>query len=114
MKRRLFNWLDNFNDLRKIQIPRCLMEENNIDSNNISIHTFCDVSKLAYAAVVYVRIERVSNVQIRFIQSKSRVAPTKEKSLDARQSIPRSELLAATIGVRLTASVLEALRRENV
>ena len=114
IKRRFFNWLDNFNDLRKIEIPRCLIEETNIDSNNISIHTFCDASKLAYAAVVYVRIERESNVQIRFIQSKSRVAPTKEKSLDARQSIPRLELLAATIGVRLTASVLEALRWENV
>ena len=55
------------------------------------------------------KIERESTVQIRCIQSKSRVAPTKEKSLDARQTIPRLELLAATIRVRLTASVLEAL-----
>ena len=63
---------------------------------------------------MYVRIERESNVQIRFIQLKLRVAPTKGKSLDARQSILRLELLVVTIGVRLAVSVSEALRWENV
>lgn len=33
---------------------------------------------------------------------------------DARQSIPRLELLAATIGLRLSRSIVEALSLENI
>ena len=61
IKKRFYNWLDNFSDSRKIQIPRCFIEETDIDSNNISIHTFCDVSKLAYAAVIFENRERVES-----------------------------------------------------
>ena len=44
------------------------------------------------------------------MQAKTRVAPVKKDKSDARQSIPRLELLAATIGVRLTSSILNSLQ----
>ncbi|XP_076290996.1 uncharacterized protein LOC143214168 [Lasioglossum baleicum] len=44
------------------------------------------------------------------VLAKNRVAPMNKDSTDARQSIPRLELLAATIAVRLTATILDALK----
>ena len=46
------------------------------------------------------------------MQAKSRVAPSKGK--DAKHSIPRLELLAATIGARMTSSILKVLEYENI
>ncbi|KAK2575201.1 hypothetical protein KPH14_012609 [Odynerus spinipes] len=106
IKDRFLSWANEIRDLNKIEVPRCLLGKN---SNSVSIHTFCDASKLAYAAVVFIRIENGSSVKVNFVQAKTRVAPAKKEKCDARQSIPRLELMAATIGVRLTKSILDSL-----
>lgn len=108
LKDEFLKWVTSLENLNKIEIPRCMVGD--ISSNDrISLHTFCDASKNAYAAVVFLRIESDSNVRVNFVQAKNRVAPINKASTDAGQSIPRLELLAATIAVRLTTTILDAL-----
>ena len=83
-------------------------------NDRVSVHTFCDASKIAYAAVVFMRVESSSEIRVNFIQAKARIAPLKKNSSDSRHSIPRLELLTATIRVRLTTSILESLKLNNV
>ena len=47
------------------------------------------------------------------MQAKTRVAPAPNES-NMQASIPRLELSAATIGARLTSSILEALSLKNL
>ncbi|XP_059045880.1 uncharacterized protein LOC131841577 [Achroia grisella] len=68
---------------------------------NIQLHTFCDASTKAYAAVSYWRLIRSDCcVQVSFVGSKSRVSPLRPIS------IPRLELQGAVIAARL-ANIIE-------
>ena len=111
LKNKFFNWFRELRDLNKVQVPRCLLGDLN-QFNNISLHTFCDASQFAYAAVTFLRLQTETSVKISFVQAKSRVSPSREKG--TKISIPRLELLAATIGVRLASSILKVLKIENL
>ncbi|GFX64231.1 integrase catalytic domain-containing protein [Trichonephila clavipes] len=90
-----------------IKIPPCL----NLSSYGIkrlTLHVFCDASKKAYAAYVFLRVEYEENVFVKLIQAKARVAPLKDIS------IPRLELLACALGTRLVASVKGYLNLPDV
>ena len=69
-----------------------------------SLQGFCDASVNAYAAVVYLRIETAEDVQLKFVTSKTRVAPL------VKQTIPRLELLSALILARLISHVRSSLK----
>ena len=72
-------------------------------SKEIQYHAFSDASKLAYAAVVYVRTCYENGlIDVKLVASKSRVAPLKT------QTIPRLELLGALILARLVDSLKRA------
>ena len=64
---------------------------------------FSDASTRAYAAVVYLRMETSSGVVVRFVISKTRVAPLQP------QTIPRLELLSAVLLSRLIVSILSSI-----
>ncbi|GFY56538.1 integrase catalytic domain-containing protein [Trichonephila inaurata madagascariensis] len=99
-------WLEQLPILAGIKIPRCL----NLSSNGIkqiALHVFCDASKKAYAACVFLRVE-YEEVFVKLIQEKARVAPLKDIS------IPRLELLSCTLGTRLAASVKNDLNLPDV
>ena len=68
------------------------------------LHTFVDASKDAYAIVILLQI----NTDISFVISKSRVAPLKV------QTIPRLELMAATLGSTLTKFVKTTLNIQKI
>ena len=72
---------------------------------NYSLHTFCDVSKAAYAAAVFVRTEYSTCVQVQLVQARSRVSPLKQLT------IPGLELLTATIGAMLAVSVKKEIEQ---
>lgn len=89
-----------FSVLANLQIPRCcLVKDQTVLS--CELHGFSDASERAYAAVVYLKTMYqqggVSNIQL--VASKTRVCPLK------KQSIPRLELLGATILARLISTV---------
>ena len=70
---------------------------------DVSLHTFVDASRLAYA-VSYIRYGHVNGqISVALVTAKARVTPIKSVS------IPRLELMAAVLGVRLAETVFEKL-----
>ncbi|XP_071044575.1 uncharacterized protein [Parasteatoda tepidariorum] len=76
----------------------------------MSLHVFCDASKLAYGTCVFVRVESTNepSVKVNLVQAKSRVAPLKPLT------VPRLELLACCIGSRLLANIIKDLNLNNI
>lgn len=95
-------WLKLLETLDNLNIRRCYLRKGG-KYGNIQLHTFCDASESAYSAVCYLRVESI-NVEIAFVASKARVAPIKVIT------IPKLELLAAVLGVRLAQLVKNELR----
>lgn len=108
---RNFNqWYTEISSLRKIEIDRSITA-GLLPSESISeLHTLCDASQEAYAAVAYLRttctVTGQSRVQL--LMARSRLAPIK------RPIIPRMELLACVIGARLMNFIREALNWNNI
>ena len=86
-----------------LSIPRCYLDGDSQEVESYSLRGFCDASKVAYAAVIYLLIKTASGYFVKFIASKTRVSPLRE------QSIPRLELLSALLLARLMTSVYNSL-----
>ncbi|XP_052820098.1 uncharacterized protein LOC128245918 [Mya arenaria] len=98
-------WFSELTELKKVEIQRCIIE-NNVDYlvTELTLHTFVHDSANAYGASVYARCEHENApLSVRFIAGKSRVA------LLESTSIPRLELLAAMIGLKLAQATCKAL-----
>ena len=105
----LQRWKTLVTELRSspaMSMPRCLLDGVPGEVNSFSLRGFCDASKHAYAAVVYLIIETPNGRFTRFVASKTRVSPLKS------QTIPRLELLSALLLARLMRSVTECLESE--
>ncbi|XP_067667338.1 uncharacterized protein [Haliotis asinina] len=102
LKQKALLWLSQLKELESVTIPRCL--QFSLDIENRRLHVFVDASEKAYGAVVYsVTTYQNGTKTSRLTASKSRVAPLKSVS------IPRMELVAAVLGVKLILPVLKAL-----
>ena len=97
LTRRWNKWGRAAAELEKVSIPRWL---GTTIRDAVEIHVFSDASENAIAAVAYV-VQRSSGARMMCF-SKSKVASVKAKS------IPRLELDAATLGVRVLKIVLKA------
>ena len=96
-------WFNELTELKQLQIPRYLCEDERA-SETISLHTFVDASETAYGAVVYARCLKMDGCVTRnIVAAKARVAPT------ISTSIPRLELMAAVVGVRLAMRIAKVL-----
>ena len=95
-----------FSCVNQLKVPRCYFRSS-FKPILIELHGFSDASAQAYGAVVYLRaVYKDGSISSTIIASKTRVAPLKV------QTIPRLELLAAVILVRLVSTLkgsLEAL-----
>lgn len=89
-----------------MSLPRCIWNGPPTEGVSCSLHGFCDASKHAYAAVVYLVLQSPVGKAVRFIASKTRVSPLKP------QTIPRLELLSALLLARLMKSVATSLGSE--
>ncbi|XP_070524563.1 uncharacterized protein [Cardiocondyla obscurior] len=98
-KEEFTKWVKDLDVLKLIKIPQKL------GKGTLTLHTFCDASSLAYAAAEFARVEDRNTIKVTLINAVSRIAPVKA-------TIPRLELMAATIGVRLTRNVVKSLSRE--
>lgn len=94
-------WVAELPTVSEFEVPRCYKKEMPIET---SLHTFSDASGQAYGAVSYVR-NRYSDdsITVRIVMAKARVTPLKAVS------IPRLELMAAVLGLRLAIRIKELL-----
>ncbi|CAK1595087.1 unnamed protein product [Parnassius mnemosyne] len=94
--------------LEKVTISRWLGSKE--DATRIELHGFCDASKVAYAAVVYMRvINSDNNIKVSLLTAKTKVAPIKQVS------IPRLELCGGVLLSKLLVEVGDVMRitKEN-
>ncbi|XP_049881167.1 uncharacterized protein LOC126377477 [Pectinophora gossypiella] len=95
------SWLAQLEEVARLRLPRCYEMKNH---QRIELHIFCDASEQAYATVAYWRIVRCDgSIGVTLVGAKSKVAPQRT------QTIPRLELQAAVIGVRLA----DTLKKEH-
>lgn len=99
-------WLSYIEGLRhiaEIKIPRWINASTSAKS--IQLHGFCDASKSAYGAAIYVRvIDSDDQIHTHLISSKSKIAPKRALT------IPRLELCAAHLLSKLLVSTRKSLR----
>ena len=90
-------WLDDLPKLQEIQVEHCFKPKGFGEVKEVQLHLFSDASLQGYAAVAYLRLKDVSNrIHCAFVMGKARLAPICEIS------IPRLELTAAVISVKLS------------
>lgn len=93
-------WLSILPSIEKIRIHRWYFEGKS--ATEVDLHIFADASDEAYAVAVYLRFQTENGFRCSLVGSKSRVAPKNVVS------IPRLELMAAVLAVRLA----EVIKRE--
>ncbi|GFQ83066.1 integrase catalytic domain-containing protein [Trichonephila clavata] len=96
-------YVAELHQLKDLKIPRCILLK---DSVAVQLTGFADASAQAYGACLYVKSENANETQIRLLCSKTRVAPLKTLS------IPRFELLAATLLSKLTSKIVKIIDLE--
>ena len=98
--------ISQFRDLKEIQLKRSLFAKGEKVSK-VELHAFSDASEHSYATVIYLMIVYESgDIKIHFMTSKAKVSPIKN------QSIPRLDLLGATLMSKLVHTVLSVLQKE--
>ncbi|XP_072020362.1 uncharacterized protein [Amphiura filiformis] len=90
------DWISELPKLENFSIARCFKPTGFESPKTTQLHHFADASTVGYGAVSYLRMVNSSDeVHSQLLMSKSRVAPLK------RVTIPRMELTAATVAVRM-------------
>ena len=90
------DWIEALHDLNAVKVPRCFKPSEFGKVVSVQIHHFADASSYGYGTCSYLRLEdEFGSVCLSFIIGKSRLAPVKSVS------IPRLELTAAVLAVRL-------------
>ncbi|XP_072014570.1 uncharacterized protein [Amphiura filiformis] len=96
-------WSYELHKLEEFHINRCLKPPGFEYPTTVQMHHFADASGVGYGTASYIRLINSSNeVHCQLLMAKSRVAPLK------KVTIPRMELTAATVAIRVDAM----LRRE--
>ena len=90
--------------MNQFKIPRCLTPQDFAGSTNVELHHFSDASDLGYGVVSYARVLDVEGrVHCNLLMSRSRVNPVK------KMTVPRLELTASTVAVRINSIIQEHL-----
>ncbi|XP_061573965.1 uncharacterized protein LOC133440659 [Cololabis saira] len=100
-------WSDWLSDLQKMSaftVERCIKPHDFGTFVTAQIHHFSDASQVGYGTVSYLRVEDGDKVHVGFLVGKARVAPLKQIT------IPRLELTAAVLAVRVDAMLRKELQ----
>lgn len=103
VKKGVEDWIKVLIDCHRIDVKRCVNDHLHEEVEECSLHAFADASKKAYCGIVYLVYKTLVGRYARMLTSKTRVAPLKELS------IPRLELMAALILVKLLVKVEDVL-----
>ena len=97
-------WIDALDKLREVKIDRCFKPKGFGKVQETQLHLFSDASREGYSAAAYLRLKDVTGkIHCSFVIRKARLAPIKEIS------IPRLELTAAVISVKLSRAIRDEL-----
>jgi hypothetical protein len=103
VQERWSKWIESLLGLKFLSFPRCV-KPFQFDDGVIQIHHFSDANGRAYGCCSYLRsINRLGEINVILLCSKSRVAPLK------MVSIPRLELQAAVLAARMDSMLQEEL-----
>ena len=103
-----FRWLEDLSKLENMQIDRCFKPKNFGEIKNAQLHIFSDGSRVGYGAVAYLRlVNSFDQIHCSFVMGKAWLAPIHEIT------IPRLELTAAVISVKLSEIIREELEIET-
>ena len=97
-------WKSEISQLNDVQVDRCFHSKSFGKIKHVSLHHFSDASGDSYGQVSYIRMVSIDNqISCKIVIAKSRVAPVK------RPTIPRLELTAAVLSVKVAISLREEL-----
>jgi hypothetical protein len=103
--RRWIKWLGELPLMVEFKVERCLEPVEFTGSLRYELHLFSDASQDGYGAVAYIRIvDSAGRINCRLVLGKSRLAPMKH------MTIPRLELSAAVVAVRMDSMLRRELR----
>ena len=98
------SWISGLPKLSQVAIPRHLRPADLSEVRSCHLHHFADASQVAYGAVAYVRFVSANRqIHCSFLTAKSRLAHVKP------MTIPRLELSAAVLAVRIDRALREEL-----
>ena len=104
MVKRWHMWVQSLQGMKNIQIPRCIKPFNSNDAS-LELHHFSDASGKAYGCCTYLRcVNKNGTIHTALVCSKGRLAPLKS------MTIPRLELQAAILAVRMDSVLREELQ----
>ena len=96
VKKKWLRWIESLKSLHCIQIPRSFVPLHFKKTLTAELHHFSDASELGYGQCSYLRLtDTDGNVHCSLVMAKARVTPLKTVS------IPRLELQAATLSVKM-------------
>ena len=97
-------WTRGITGLSDLKVPRCVKLQHFGKVDSIQLHCFSDASEEGYGAVSYLRMaDSQGNIACSILLGKARVAPLKMVTM------PRLELTAATVAVKLHKQIKEEL-----
>ncbi|KAL2083621.1 hypothetical protein ACEWY4_021394 [Coilia grayii] len=98
-------WINSLTQIADFKVPRCFKAQDFGELVHSQIHHFSDASELGYGTVSYLRmVNAKGQVHVAFLIAKARVAPLK------RQTIPRLELAAAALSVKVDRMLQDELQ----
>ena len=105
IQRKWDNWLQHLPLISEFKVRRCLKSTALDNVKTVELHHFADASEKGYGTVSYIRfIDINGRLECTLLGSKTRLAPIKSLS------IPRLELSAAALAVKVNHSIVRALR----
>ena len=99
--------------LQDIEIPRWVRY---VPGKKIEIHGFCDASKRAYGAVIYMKVIDDDSSEIMFLRAKTHLFKLEDIKKDENSNLtnPRKELCAALLLAEMLETTKNALEKINV
>ena len=102
-------WKEDVKLLNELKIRRGYRSVNLGAVVEISLHCYSDASFVGYGVACYLRfVDEAGKIEVSLVLGKSRVSPLKPTT------VPRLELTAATVSVRLAALLMEELKLEEL
>ena len=102
-------WRSDLHNLESLTVPRCYKPKDFGEVKEVQLHHFSDASQIGYGQCSYVRmVDDRNQVHCSLVKVNARVAPVRPVT------IPRLELTAAVLSVRIAKYVKRQLNYEDI